>query len=60
MSICIWYEKLPSMHDWVVGNYKLQLFGSMMLSDPEVYKWGVIYQMVKYRVPSPPKSAEVC
>ena len=40
MSICIWYEKLPSMHDWVVGNYKLQLFGSMMLSDPEVYKCG--------------------
>ena len=40
MSIYIWYERLTIMHDWVVGKYKLQLFGCMLLSDPRVYKCG--------------------
>ena len=40
LNICIWYEKLPIMHDWVVKNYKLQLFGCMLLSDLEVYRCG--------------------
>ena len=40
MSHCIWYEKLTSMHDWVVGNYKVQLFGCMLLSELKVYKCG--------------------
>ena len=28
------------MHDLVVRNYKLELFRSMLLCDPEVYKCG--------------------
>ena len=38
MSICTRYEKPAAMHDWVVGNYKLQLFDCVLLNDPEVYK----------------------
>ena len=37
-----------AMYDWVLGNYRVQHFGGVLLKEPEALKYGVIYEMVKY------------